>query len=222
VTLKSIIKRCLQLLFVVTVTALAWFNVAAAVIAICAIVLVAMGGRLESLVEFSFGPLKAKLEKNLTESEILIQKLREFSIIQAAEAVATRAHMNRWASEGDTDLRSITRIVDGLRATGCSDSDLQQVKWPFVEMTIKDVGMAAIGLGRIPVHLGTEATNEWQEVARERGNPDRIEGYLRKWDVLTPERFQRITDMRWMIENRDILDTDMYLRSKVAVEWPTQ
>ena len=58
-------KICAQATFILAVVALSWFRLSASVMAICAVVLVVMAGKLESLVEFSFGPLKAKMERNL-------------------------------------------------------------------------------------------------------------------------------------------------------------
>lgn len=216
---KIALKLLAQSAFVIAVTVLAWFNLAASIMAVCAVVLVALAGKIGSLVEFSFGPLKAKLEKTLTESEILLQSLREFSLIQASEAVAARAQMNRWAAEDDSDYQSVVRVIEGLSRAGFSDTDLERVKWPFVEMTIKDAGLAAIGLGTVPGHLGQDATLEWQEVAKNRHDPDRIEAYLRKWNSLSPDRIARIEDMRWMIEHRDIRDSNMYIRTKIGVGW---
>ena len=217
---KTIISRIFQFLFVSIVTILAWFNVASSIMFVCAVILIALAGKLESLVEFSFGPLKAKIERNLTQSEELLEKLKAFSAIQARAAIAASVNTGRFASSDDWIFQSVKRVEEGLRSLGIGDSEISEARSEFVSLTIKDTGSAAIGHGHLPMQLPEEARSEWRLVSR--SDPDMIESYLQKWEQLTPERALRIADMRWMIENNDVQDSEQYMRAHTPVKWPGQ
>src|SRR3546814_11673630 len=79
-------KQALSIAFVIAVTALAWFHLPVAVIAMCASILAALYGKASTLVEVSFGPLKAKLEREVSEAEKLVAKLRKIASLQAKAA----------------------------------------------------------------------------------------------------------------------------------------
>lgn len=71
--LPNLARLVLGLLFIAASTTLALFSVPAAVVAICSVILVVLHPRLASVIEFSFGPLKATLERNISQSEHLIR-----------------------------------------------------------------------------------------------------------------------------------------------------
>ena len=219
--MKQIGVFFVQLGFVIAVTALAWFNVAAAVIAMCAVILVVIAGRLGSLVEFSFGPLKAKVERNLSESEQLIEDLKALSVVQARAVNAASVSTGRFASGDDWVFQSVKRIEKSLRAIGVSEDDLLDARQDFVKLTIGDAASAALGGPRVPLHLAPEAVAEWHDRdSTNREDPDSIETYLKKWSELNEERKLRIADMRWMIEHGDVRDRDQYMRAHTEVPWP--
>ncbi|WP_432201194.1 hypothetical protein ACRAQ7_02955 [Erythrobacter sp. W53] len=203
--------------FVIAVTALAWFHLAASIMFVCAIVLLAVAGRLESLVEFSFGPLRAKIEKNLSASEELLENLKNFAVVQARAANAASVHTGRFATNDDWIFRSMKRLETSLVEIGVEAPELREARSDFVRLTIRDAGGSALGGGRIPTVLGEGAVSEWRQV--DRGNPDEVESFLIKWDVMNDEREDRISDMRWMIENEDVRDSEQYVRAHTDVEW---
>lgn len=213
-------RLLLQSCFVVGVTALAWFHLAASVMAVCAVVLVALAGKFESLVEVSFGPLKAKLERNISESEHLLQNLKALAVVQARATNAASVNTGRWASADDWIYQSVMRVENGLRELGISDNEIADAKSDFVELTIRDAASAALGGAYVPSRLGQEAIKEWHQVKRDfRSNPDEIETYLTKWGELTPDRKIRIDDMRWMITHRSVQDSAQYMRAHSPVKW---
>jgi hypothetical protein len=216
----NIVKWMLRLAFIVAVTTLAWFNLAASIMAVCAVVLVALVGKLESLVEFSFGPLKAKIERNLSESEKLLQQLKSFAAIQARAANDASVNTGRFSSGSDWIYQSIKRVETGLRELNVSEEEIVSARSDFVRLTIGDAGRAATGGGYVPLKLGQAAVDDWHALHREeRGNPDAVEGFLVKWNALTPERIERIRDMRWMIEHKDVRDSEQYMRAHTEVLW---
>lgn len=215
-----ILKRSMQLAFVVIVTALAWFNLAASVMAVCAVVLVTLAGKLESLVEFSFGPLKAKIERNLSESERLLQQLKLFAAIQARAANAASVNTGRFSAGNDWIFQSVKRVEAGLRSLGVSEDEIVSARTDFVRLTIGDAGLAATGGSYVPSKLGDDAVKDWHSLRDEsRGDPDAIEHFLSKWGALTPDRAARIEDMRWMIEHQDVRDSEQYMRAHTPVRW---
>ena len=78
----------LSLTFVAAVTTLAAFNLPAAIAAIAASILAVAYPKIDSIIEISFGPLKAKLERNVTASELLLKRLSEFAVVQGRTAAS--------------------------------------------------------------------------------------------------------------------------------------
>src|SRR3546814_16887394 len=85
-------------------------------------------------------------------------------------------------------------------------SDVCSSDLDFLAFTISDLGNAALGQGYIPSYLGQAAVEEWRAIHKKGLNktPDEIEAYLRKWNALSPERQERINDMRWRSEERRV------------------
>lgn len=215
-------KSLLKISFVAAVTVLSWFNVSAAIIAIAATILVALQDRASTLIEVSFGPLRAKLERDVSEAEELVSKLRQFAGLQAKAIMQATVRTGRWADTSDWQLRTLRELEDALRGLGLSDNDLKTSRADFMRYTINDMGNAALGAGHLPTHLGNDAQVEWHAISNKgfAKTPDDIEAYLRKWNLLTPERQQRLDDMRWMIEHQDVKDEEQYARSHERVKWP--
>lgn len=205
--------------FVVGATALAWFNLSAAIIAICAVVLVGVSGKLESLVEISFGPLKAKIERNLTESERLLKGLKQLASVQARAVNSASVNTGRFASGDDWIFQSMRRIEAGLVELGLDENQIIEARSDVVRFTIRDAGSAATG-GNFVLQESQECESEWFELRRSGiENPDAVEAYLKRWDRLEPDRIQRIEDMRWMTTHRDVRDVAQYMRAQTAVPW---
>lgn len=214
-------KYALGTVFVASVTTLSWFNLAAAIVAICAVILVALQSKAGSLIEFSFGPLRAKLERELSEAEKLVEKLRAFAAIQAKMVITASSRTGRWADQTDDwQFMNMKRLDAALRDMGVSEAELQDARSELVKMTILDLGNSALGLSKVPTKLGPQAVAEWQAIKRSQlhSSPDEVEAYLRKWDSLSPERQLRIDDMRWIIENRDIRDREQFMRAHDDLE----
>ena len=208
-----------RIVFVAVITCLAWFNISASVMAVCAVVLVAISSKLESLVEFSFGPLKAKIERNLSESEKLLSDLKGFASIQARAANAACVWTGRFASGDDWIFQSVKRVERGLKDLGATEDQLIEARSDFVQLTIRDAAIAATGGNRVPA-LGGSSDDEWRNLrGAHRVDPDRVQEFLSRWGKLEPERLLRIEDMRWMIANRDVRDAEQYMRAHTPVPW---
>lgn len=208
--------------FVVGVTVLSWFSVPAATVAICAIILVALHAKAGTLIELSFGPLRAKLERELSEAEKLVNKLRSFAALQAKTVIAASSRTGRWPDETDDwQFANLRAVEAALRDMGASEDELREARSDLVRLTILDLGNAALGNSRVPMKLGNEAVEEWQAIKREgrHASPDVIEAYLTKWNALTVDRQGRIEDMRWIIEHGDIRDREQYLRAHTEIVW---
>ena len=212
-------KPLARIAFVVSITTLAWLNISASVMAVCAVVLVVLGGKLESLVEISFGPLKAKIERNLSESEKLLESLKSFAAIQARAANSASVWTGRFASGDDWIFQSVKRVEQGLIELGLNEDQLIEARRDFVDLTIGDAGSAATGGNYVP-GLGDDSEADWRELRNShRKDPDAVEAFLKKWDRLDDHRIQRINDMRWMIEHRDVRDAEQYMRAHTHVPW---
>ena len=207
--------------FVVIVTALAWANVTVAVIAICATVLAALHGKANEVIEFSFGPLKAKLREEISEAEKLVRKLREFAALQAKVIIAAGVRTGRFGDEGDWLYRHVTAMESSLRDMGVSDEQMADARHEMLRYVISDLGSQAMGHGMVPTKAGKDAVADWQSVMGKglAKSPDEIQAFLLKWNLMNPERAQRIEDMRWIAQNGRIRDHDQYRRSQIAVGW---
>ncbi len=214
----------IKILFVAGVTLLAWFNVSAAILAVCATLIVALHDKFESLIELSFGPLRAKLERNLSASEKLVEKLRTYAAVQAKAAIAASVHTGRFSSGTDWIFVNAKRVEGGLKELGLSAVEIEDARKELVELTIRDLGSVAIGHGHLPMHLEEQARTEWMELHRSPAlsDPEAVSSYLAKWGELSPERARILDDMRWIRENRDIRDSEQYLRAHHPIKWPGQ
>lgn len=214
----------LKLLFVVAITTLVWFSWTTAIIAICATVLASLHNKASSLIEISFGPLKAKLEREISDAEKLVEKLKTVAAIQAKAAITASVYTGRFASGDDWIFRSAKRIEQALRELDISEEILKDTLSDLVRITLLDAGNAATGGGYGPMHLPEAARNEWamSRKAKTFADPDKLEAWLTEWDQVTPERKARIDDMRWMLAKGDIKDSEQYMRAHEPVPWPSQ
>lgn len=218
---RSGLKWTARVAFVFAITALSWFSLPTAVIAISATILVALQARASTLIEVSFGPLRAKLEREVTEAEKLVEKLREFAGLQAKAVISASTRVGRWGGAGEWAYDSVREMEQALRELGVSEDSLREARRDFVKFVVSDAGFSALGTNEMPRGLAPEGQTEWRAI-RDKGlekSPDEIEAFLRKWRALTPERERLIDDMRWMLEHHDIRDRDQFIRAQTPVEW---
>lgn len=209
-------------LFVFIATALAWFNLPVSIVAIVAVALVFLQSKASSLVEFSLGPLKAKLECELSDAEKLVEKLRSMTVLQARAAITSGIRTGRWPGNDDVwQFENSKHLEIALREMGTSEDDLRAVRADLVWFTIFDTGHSATGGVTLPMHLSKDACREWSE-ARDKQDfidPDKVASWLQKWGQMTPERQVLVDDMVWMQANQDVKDVEQYLRAKRTIEW---
>lgn len=207
--------------FVVATTALAWFSIPAAVVAIVASILVALQAKAGTLIEISFGPLKAKLEREVTEAESLVKQLREFAALQAQAIVAAGVRAGRWSSESDWLYLHVKELETSLREMGVNEEILKASRREFVTYAIHDAAHMAMGNGHIPKKNGEFIEREWREALGEfpSTDPDRVEAFLVRHGLMNPDRMTRIEDMRWMIEHGNVRDAEQYIRTQKPVNW---
>src|SRR3546814_8364728 len=125
----------------ISVTALALFHLPVAVIPMCASILEALYGKASTLVEVSFGPLKAKLERDVSEAEKLVAKLRELAALQAKAAIGAAVRTGRWANNGEGWIYDkVVALETALRDMGVSDETLGDAQADFLAFTISDLG----------------------------------------------------------------------------------
>jgi hypothetical protein len=217
----SKMKAFFRVGFVVAVTALAWFSIPAAVIAIVACILAALQAKAGTLIEISFGPLKAKLEREVTEAEQLVKQLRQFAALQAKAIVAAGVRTGRWSSESDWLYHHVKDLEAALREMGVSDEALKESRREFVTYAINDAGAMAIGQGQVPMKDGQYLEEEWRAALGEfpHRNADTIEAFLTRHGLMSDERAVRIADMRWMAQHGDVRDAEQYLRAQIPVPW---
>jgi hypothetical protein len=214
-------KTALRIGFVIAATALAWFSIPVATVAIAASILVALQAKAGTLIEISFGPLKAKLEREVSEAERLVQQLREFAALQAKAVIAAGVRTGRFSSESDWLYHHVKGMEAALRGMGVDEGTLKGAREEFVTYTINDAGSSALGRGHIPSKDGKMLEAEWREAM---GNfphidPATVEAFLNKHGLMTPARAERIADMRWMAEHGDVRDAAQYQRSQQTVGW---
>ena len=214
-------KTTFKITFVVAVTILAWFNISASVAAIVASIMVALHGKAETLIEISFGPLKAKLQREVTQAETLVKQLREFAALQAKAVMAAGVRTGRWASDSDWLFHAYKEMESALRMMHVSEDTLTGVRKEFVTYTVNDAGAAALAGGQIPSKDGTMLEKEWREAMGKfpDRSPDRIEAFLTNHGFMNSARAELIADMRWMAEHGDVRDADQYRRSQQSVPW---
>ena len=214
-------RTALKVGFVVAATTLAWINVTVAVIAICASVLAVLQGKAGEVIEFCFGPLKAKLKEEIGEAEKLVQHLRAASISQAKAIIASGLRTGRFSEQTDWQYRSLRSIEASLRQLGVEEGDLRELRKEFIAYTIGDAGGMAMGHGHIPSKDGKLLESEWREAVGKYPDrdPAKIEQFLHRHGLMNADRQQRIDDMRWMAQHGDVRDEAMYLRSQISVPW---
>lgn len=212
--MKSL-RIALSATFIVAATALAFFNVPAAIIAICAVVLVVLHPRFDSVIEFSFGPLTAKLERNLKESENLLASLKELAVLQTEMSVAVAARTGRFAQQDDWLFQRVRALESKLKAMGVSEAQLNEVRSDFIRYTLIDLGYRVLGNAQ-PFHFSEALQMEWKALrhGEDLKNPDALENFLKKCNLLDDDRRGLISDMRWIVEHGDVRDVEQHLRAK--------
>jgi hypothetical protein len=213
--LLSLARVIVSLLFVAAATSLAFFSVPAAIIAICSVILVVLHPRLASVIEFSFGPLKATLERNISQSELLIAELKDMAVAQARVAAAAAAHTGRFAQANDWIFVATKDLESRLVKMGVPDEEIVAVRKDLVRFTLVDLGARAIGANsNMSWPSDPMAAAERRQILDDdRTDADAIEAYLTKYELLTPARAQLIEDIRWIKANQDVRDRAQYLRA---------
>ena len=213
-------KICAQATFILAVVALSWFRLSASVMAICAVVLVVMAGKLESLVEFSFGPLKAKMERNLSESEKLLNGLKSVALAQSKALVSACAHTGKFATNDAWIFEASKDIEVGLRSIGATEQELLVARLGLVTITLRDLGAAATNGSTLPSQLGDDAVLEWKEFRStgQLSDPDFVEGWLKKHCAFGLDQQVIIEAMRWIRDNNDIRDAEQFMLAKKVSE----
>lgn len=214
-------KNFLRIAFVALFTAISYFSLPAAIVGIAAAILVALQDKASTLIEVSFGPLKAKLQKDVTEAERLVAELRKLGVIQARSVIQAGVRTGRFSQVSDWLYVMTKQIESALTALGVAKEEISDARTELVRYTVFDAAHAALGRGRVPSSLGQGAIDEWKKLM-DKGfdiTPDDVEAYLTKWGALSTERSLLVADMRWMIENNDIRDREQYLRAQNSVEW---
>lgn len=216
------IAHILRAAFVLAAIGLAWFSLPVAIIAIVAVALVIIQSKANSLIEFSFGPLKAKLERELSDAEKVVEKLKHLAVLQAKAAMMAAMRTGRWAGGDDVwQFEHAKQLEQALREIGSSEDALREVRADLVWFAVFDAGHSATGGNLVPSHLDEQARKEWSE-ARDKTqfrNPDVVTEWLSKWGQMTPERQTLIDDMRWMESNQDVKDIEQFRRTKRTIEW---
>ena len=216
-----LVKLFWKVSFVVAVTAVAWFNWPAAVLAVSATLLAILHDKASTLIEISFGPLTAKLEREVSAAERLVEQLRDFAGLQAKSVLAAGIRTGRWAANDGWIYAQFRQLERSLRSMGVDECVIGEARSELVKYAIWDAASAALGGSQIATKDGEMLSVEWHAA---RGHfpdadPDRIESFLLQHELMNDDRRIRIDDMRWMIENGDIRDEDQFLRTQKAVEW---
>lgn len=199
--------------FLIGLTVVAWFSVIAATFAVLGALLIAFVSRADQISEFSFGPLKAKLERTLSESERLVASLRKLAVIQAKLAVATSARTGRWSQNDAWFYHGVRELEGALKEIGASNDELTAVRADFVNFTLIDLGHAVLGGSTAPLFLGQEAVEEWKRLRRQSvADPDAIAEWLSQHNLLTDSRVQMLNDMRWIRDNGDVQSEEQFMR----------
>lgn len=152
--------------FVFGTTALAYFDLPVALFSVGVMVLAALYDKADSLIELSFGPLKAKLERSVSESEKLLSGLRSLALAQSKAVVAAASSTGRFASDDAWIFHTAKEVENGLRAIGVSEDELIEARSALVSLTLRDLGATATNGSYLPSILGDEAVAEWQELRK--------------------------------------------------------
>ena len=213
-------KTLAKITFVLVVTGLAWFSIAMAVIAICATVLVAIQEKASSLIEISFGPLRAKLERTVSESEKLVSGLRNLALAQSKALVSASAHTGRFGTDDAWIYHAAKDIEAGLQAIGATESEIIESRSDLVRLTLRDLGCAATNGSTVPSQLGNDAILEWKKFRRtdDLSDPDFLEDWLTKHSALGPQQQSILNAMRWIRDAKDIQNAEQYLLRNVEAK----
>jgi len=206
--------------FILCVSAIGYVSVTVAILIIVTVLLTFLQSKADSLIELSFGPLKAKLEKTVSESEKLITGLRKLSLAQSKALVSAAAHTGRFATDDAWIFHAAKDIEAGLKAIGATEIELAQSRSDLVRLTLRDLGACATNGGQVPIQLGEQAVSEWQKF---RGTPDLlnpqfIETWLQKYNALGQEQRVVLEAMRYLINFGDIRNEEQFLLSKQNTE----
>lgn len=203
-------------LFVCIATGLAWFNLPTAGVFIVAVVLVAMSSRASEFGEFAAGPLKAKLRERISEASELVETLKRLSVLQAQASVAASARMGRFLDQDAWPYEMMSSFLKELDLLQLSEADKIRVQSELVRFTKVDILFALLG-NHVPSKLGDEGTREWNRLREDPFNwdPERLEVFLGKYDLLTAERQALLDDYRWIAKEGRIRDREQFLRSRV-------
>lgn len=210
-----------KIAFIAIATALCYINIAISIVFVTVVILTVIYDRASLVAELSFGPLKAKLEREVSEAETLVAKLRDFSAIQARAAIAASASTGRLASGDDWVFQSAKRLESALLKLGVDDALILEARSDLVRLTLYDMAHAILGGNYVPSHLAAPAREEWVSLrgAKPYPQPAAVRSWLERYGQTNEPRSIRLADMQWIIEHHDVRDSEQYMRAHTPVEW---
>ena len=207
-------RLILKIAFVGGVTALAVFSPPAALLAIAAAVLAALHGKADSIVELTLAPLRARLDRAVTESEQLVARLRAMVIVHARIGFISASGAGKGPNSDGWQFDLMRELETSLRNLDIPEADIASARADVVKIALVDLEHAAAGGNHVPLDLPKDAQWVWAS-ARHDGrfqDPDLLEQWLTQWGMLTDDRRKLIEDMRWIKTHGDFRDRDQFLR----------
>ena len=209
------------LLFVGIASSLAAFgDVSAAVVFMCAGILAALYPRMGALVEISLGPLTAKLERNVQESERLLGQLRSTAIRQARFSLETAVRTRGSPSRDDFLYNALKETERSLRALPAEKGEIEEATEPAISAILADFAGSITGGDARYVEVPGEARRAREEIWRNRkagGDPDAIESWVKRWLHFSPKHHQSLEEMRWIRDNRTVRDVEQFRLSYATI-----
>lgn len=175
--------------------------------------------RMENVLEFSIGPLSAKMRERLREADEIIGRLKSLAMLSAKGLLNSSISTGRWSDPDRTWMLNIrNQVRDELLALGFSEAEVADAESYWRGLVAVDfVGIIAGG-STAPVSSEGEVMSERQRLrnCRPPADPEALREFLAKNGWLDNEKEKWITAYSKFLKSGEIdQDANPFLKEEV-------
>lgn len=183
--------------------------------------------KFDCLVEFSLGPITAKMNQKIEEADVILKKLQNIALV-SSEATLTDLMAGSFMGSMTLKQRMILhdKVVQALKDIGIDDKRilLAEERWrKGISVIFCRAIHWRVELRKDPHHVNLEAPKPNKEAGQELKNlsdfsnwtepsPEKIKEVLKKYSLSLPEVDQWVDDYAYFLEHNVIRDLDAFVK----------
>lgn len=170
--------------------------------------IVLLATRFDAIEELSFGPLRARLSREVEEATETLKRVRELAHLTAASTLSLVKMSGRMGGYTDAEEDEIKRsMIALLKQLNLTDAEVEEALSRWHQVVEYDYVHFLLGGNIVPDGFTDQERREWSQL-RDGGiqnnpSPDVVEDYLARTSTLDEERKGLVEDYRHYVTHRE-------------------